>query len=132
MTSFSRLISALAFTTLVFMSACGGGGGGSKSSPWVGSWLLQTVNGADVSSLRLIYIFSETTIHVDATAYNCTSDVDFSSDGTTYTSVVTGGDCPGIGNTSSGTISFEGNSMTIHETEYRGEPIDSLDVFTRM
>ncbi|MDH5477624.1 MAG: hypothetical protein OEY50_04785 [Nitrospinota bacterium] len=133
MTTSSRLISTAAFISLIFLTACGGGGD-SKSSPWVGSWLLQTINGRDVSDLRLIYIFTETKLHVDATGYNCTSDNDFSSDGVTFHSVITGGDCPGtvIGKTSSGTIAFEGNSMTIHETEYGGAPSNVLDVFTRM
>ncbi|MDH5510699.1 MAG: hypothetical protein OEZ32_10145 [Nitrospinota bacterium] len=93
-----------------------------------------TTNGADMTAYNLLYTFTETTLFVDATSLHCTSENDFSSDGVTFHSVITGGNCPGtvIGQTSSGTIAFEGNNMTIHETEHGGAASNVLDVFTRI
>ncbi|MDH5639157.1 MAG: hypothetical protein OEZ04_11770 [Nitrospinota bacterium] len=134
MVTTKKLASFVVFVLLLISIGCGGGGGSSSSSPWVGKWLLMSTNGADMTEYNLIYIFTETTLFVDATSLNCTSENDFSSDGATFHSVITGGDCPGtvIGKTSSGTIAFEGNTMTIHETEYGGAPSNILDVFSRI
>ena len=128
----SSFVFALAL--LLASASCGGGGGGANSSPWVGTWLLQSTNGADMSALNLIYTWTESTLHVDAKAYNCTIENDFWSDGKEFLSTVTGGDCPGTvaGAVSSGTISFGEKTMTIHQTEYRGNALSVEDVFTQL
>jgi len=101
--------------TAFFVFACGGGGGGgSASSPaWVGTWLIQSENGVDVSALGVTHTLSEQSASQVIPGV-CARTGTFSVKDGRFTSTITSNDCPGsyIGQVSTGTLTVSGNRLT--------------------
>jgi len=103
---------------LLFVIGCGNSGGGGSSTPaWVGTWLVQSQNGVDVSALNATYTISESSVAF-VIPYVCASTGNLTVTGNNYTSVTQTTDCSGgaVGDVDTGTFSVSGNNLTITST----------------
>lgn len=117
-----KLIILVGFTFLV---ACGGGGGSSSSgggspSSWVGSWLVQTENGVDISSLGVTYTITESSV-AQVIPGVCAATLAVSVNGNLWSGTVVTTDCAGIspGTKQSGSFSVSGSQLTIVNNYWR-------------
>jgi len=110
------LILAVFFSATI-LTACGssGGGGSAASTPeWVGTWLIQTENGTNVSGLGATFTITQSSL-AQVVPNVCALTAALDSSGNNWSIVISSTDCSGtaVGDVETGTFSVSGANLTI-------------------